>query len=479
MARRHKRKSSGLKSVSAKILVPAFVCLGLALGGASQEAFILHGGLQVLAAIVLIACVVPGRLQPFPRQARIGLLLGFLFLLLFAAQLFPLPPALWTGLPGREGLLAGFETMDMRAPTLPISMAPQKTLAALLHFLPALAVFVLIARQKWRTSTAYLPWVLAMIAVISIGLGVFQVYGRSGDASYLYDRTNPGVPVGLFANGNHQATLLLMVLPFIGALIGRNRAEWGQGERDYTQVLALAPLGFFLLFGVLIAGSVAGYVLLVISLSGAVVIARNRAQRGYDILGIALVCGLALVAVATVFASPRIGGFATTALFGGEFSRSVIWSGSLQLFSDYWLTGVGLGAYPDAFGVIDSQNALTAKFVNHAHNDWLEFLLDTGISGAVLLILFLIWFANLFAKAWSTTTQEGARLQRAASIGLLIIMLHSFVDYPLRTPGLSILAAAFLGIMAMDVSKLSKSSGTRKREPRPVAEPSKRLRASI
>ena len=56
------------------------------------------------------------------------------------------------------------------------------------------------------------------IAGVSLGLGLLQ---RQGLAPQLFNVINPGSPVGLFANRNHDAALVVAVLPLAGALFAQ------------------------------------------------------------------------------------------------------------------------------------------------------------------------------------------------------------------------------------------------------------------
>jgi O-antigen ligase len=113
---------------------------------------------------------------------------------------------------------------------------------------------------------------------------------------------------------------------------------------------------------------------------------------------------------------------------------------------DNWLLGSGIGSFRRLYPQYEDQAAVTTTFVNHAHNDYLEILLETGIPGLLTLLLFLLWWAGravrvarmraIFPCAW------------AAVIGSAALLLHSLVDYPLRTAALAAIMAALLALMA-------------------------------
>jgi O-antigen ligase len=88
--------------------------------------------------------------------------------------------------------------------------------------------------------------------------------------------------------------------------------------------------------------------------------------------------------------------------------------------------------------------------VNHAHNDFLEIWLESRWVGAAIASVMLFAFIWQGLRVWfrsAAHSVDAVMLARAAWIGLLLLLLHSLVDYPLRTTALSALAgllAAFL-----------------------------------
>ena len=94
---------------------------------------------------------------------------------------------------------------------------------------------------------------------------------------------------------------------------------------------------------------------------------------------------------------------------------------------------------------------LAETYVNHAHNDWLELWLTGGAPAIILVLGFLAWFGVATSRLWRSGQPEAPildlALAQAASIVIVLLLLHSVVDYPLRTPTLSVLfamACAFL-----------------------------------
>jgi O-antigen ligase len=127
-------------------------------------------------------------------------------------------------------------------------------------------------------------------------------------------------------------------------------------------------------------------------------------------------------------------------------SRQRMWSSTLAAIRDHLPTGTGVGSFPEVHRQYEDPSKVTRTFVNHAHNDYLEIALETGVAGILLLFAFLVWWVGRTALIWRSALSD--RYARAASIASGSLLLHSTVDYPLRTAALSATLAACVAIMA-------------------------------
>ena len=78
---------------------------------------------------------------------------------------------------------------------------------------------------------------------------------------------------------------------------------------------------------------------------------------------------------------------------------------------------------------------VTTEYVVHAHNDYAELALELGFAGVVLMLLFLAWWGAAVWRAWRTA--EAGPFARAAAIASAAVLVHSLVDFPLRTAAIS------------------------------------------
>lgn len=85
-------------------------------------------------------------------------------------------------------------------------------------------------------------------------------------------------------------------------------------------------------------------------------------------------------------------------------------------------------------------------FVVHAHNDYLEVALELGLAGIVLTLLFLAWWAAAVWRTWRTA--EPGPFARAAAIASAGVLIHSLVDFPLRTAAIAACFGMCIALLA-------------------------------
>jgi len=421
-------------------ILPGYVLLCLLLGGSSQAIWG-NALLQLLAIGILGWAALTSDPQEIDKPGRRLLQLAAAVVLLLAVQLIPLPPSLWSAIPGRAFVAHGFTLLGLPMPWLPISLAPYDTMTTALTLLPPLALLVGMFRlRSWRGE-----WMLLAVLVgtaISILLGMLQV--TSGDGSwYFYLRTNIGVAVGTFANGNHLATLLLAAVPLLVAFaLGRWRGADKPQQRSLTLTLTVAS-GAVLVIGIVVNGSAAilliGPPVVVATAMLAMRLSPRRMAQG--LLGIVALLGVATTAVvASGAALPAWGTQASVE------TRELFWSTSLRAAKDHALAGSGVGTFEKVYRQYEDPALVDRWYVNHAHNDYLELALEGGIAAMVLLVLFLLWWGGRAKALWLSPT--ASLEQKAAIIASAAILLHSAFDYPLRTAAISAVFAVCMALVA-------------------------------
>jgi O-antigen ligase len=433
----------------------AYLALCLILGGASAAGALANAFLQFLALAIILALVWTGKLRLPPEARPLAWIVG-LFLLVGALSLIPLPAGLWQSLPGRGEVAASLEMLGVRDVSLPLSLSPGATVASLVWLLPPVAMFLLAVTLGWDERRRLLGAVL-VVAILSILLGVFQLLGGPQSGLRFYEITNEGSPVGFFSNINHQATLLLCAVPCAALFATQFATRSDRSGRSGGMIMASA-FALFLTAGIALSGSIAGYGLFLPAAFAALLIYR-RATSGA--LGAAWKAGLAaLLVVAAGFA---LFGPGTPQALSDKYStspasRREFALNTADLIAATTPVGTGLGTFAGVYRRVEDPRGASGQFVNHAHNDYLEVVLELGIPGALLIAAFFFWWLRRSFAAWRSDLR-GANLARAGSVIIGIVLMHSIVDYPLRT---SAIAAVFAVACAFLVPY---ASGARRRKP--------------
>jgi len=191
------------------------VTLAMLFGGGGNQEW--SDAVVQLAALPLLAWAL-FKLSP-SQLGRIGqwaivLLCGILALPLL--QLIPMPPSLWSSLPGRGEIAAAYQAAGMTLPWLPLSLEPSGTWLGLLSLLPATAVFLAMLSVEQRSRRILIVLIL-VIVFASVLLDILQVMDGEDSALRFYAVTNRDRAVGFFANSNHNAAFLYCAIPFAAA----------------------------------------------------------------------------------------------------------------------------------------------------------------------------------------------------------------------------------------------------------------------
>jgi hypothetical protein len=300
------------------------------------------------------------------------------------------------------------------------------------------------AVQLSRSERFRLLPVIMFFTLSSALMGVLQIIGDPQGALYLYNTTNRGSAVGLFANRNHQAALLAMLIPIV-AVFSATSDPATFGHR-YGKFLLLAAI--IIIFPlILVTGSRAGLIMALLGLIfGLLVSFRGSEARGHGKASGTDITRKAFLPVVVL----TIGGLIALSIFSNratalfrliepseaDSGRLAFWHPVRDMGLGYLPTGTGPGSFAQAYAMIEPFSQLDQTYLNHAHNDWLELFTAFGIPGMLVAIVAAAALALCAFKLLFTPDGSG-RTRFFGLLGITMIVmlaLSSIGDYPARTP---------------------------------------------
>jgi O-antigen ligase len=296
----------------------------------------------------------------------------------------------------------------------------------------AVAALVLGAAAGAADDDAFHAFASALLlaGLASAAVGFVQVFAPGWADGQLIARSGSvGRAVGNLRQPNHLSSLLVWALIALVPLAGSRRFF----HLPLPRGLALG-LGALLVWAVVLTASRTGAAgMLLLAVWGALDRRVPRAIR-LGLLATPLVYGLcwwgmdqwAQQTAHTFAGAARLDG-------GGDISSSRfgIWRNTLALIAAHPWTGVGFGEFNFAWTLGEFPGRPVA-FFDHTHNLLLQFMVELGVPAFVLLMgLLLTGLAVAARRAWSLRDEHAGLRARAAWMIVLLIGLHSLLEYPL------------------------------------------------
>ena len=436
-----------------QLVGPAYLLACLLFGGSTQNVWF-TAALQLSAVAILGWAVIERPTEPLTRDAQRLIVLAAALLGLVTLHLVPLPPSVWQNLPGRGLVSQGLKQLGLAPGWQPLSLVPYDTITTSLTLLPPFAMLsaMLVLRAFTRPGIAV---ALFLGAALGLALGRLQINGSEvAERFYLQPEHNPGTASGFFANPDHMATLLLITLPFVTALAGWGLDMFGrQSSRGQAGLLLGGAGALLILIGVILNGSLAGLGLSipVVVLSVLMLVRPPRWVRTAMFAAATIACLAYIVVVATPLNRLVPNGHAASSIA----TRQEFFATGLRVAADYFPVGSGIGTFVPVYRIREDVRKIDLTvYVNHAHDDYLELLIETGLPGVALLMVFFLWWGSVVLRLMRTP--DGDLFARAGAIASLVIFIHSIVDYPLRTSAIAVSFAMALSLLVLP--KLHRSS---------------------
>jgi len=353
---------------------------------------------------------------------------------------------------------------------VPMSLYPGATLEQTVLLLSVLYLLWAVATESPRAAFRLIAIVGTAHAILGFLLAETGGSGRvpGEDATrilWVYVANEVLTPFGSFVNKNHFAGLMLIGAGGCLAVLFRRwrralRTSEGLGLR--ARVPALTGRGFFRL---LVPGLGLLAILLALFSSGSrgataalvaacvvVPVLSGLAVRRLRVWPVAVALLLVIGAMLAASAGSSVSVVERLVPEGRFMNRPRLWHDVLVMTGRYPAFGIGAGAFEVGFPryqTFDEERRFT-----HAEGDWIQYLGENGIPGALMLFAFGFVLIRRFLRLVRGGGTNAA-LAVGGGVGIAGVVLHGCVDTGLHMPA-NLVAAAILigGLLALPVPAL-------------------------
>jgi len=275
-------------------------------------------------------------------------------------------------------------------------------------------------------------WFLLSLGFAVALFGIIQHFTFNGKLYWFRELREGSNPFGPYVNRNHFAGLIELIAPLGLALLLHRGVV-----RDQLPLVALfTGISISGLFLSASRGGILSFFFQLILLG----LVAWASREGQVMVGVAtlllLLTGAWIVWLGVGPTLERFSGLRPAEITSSR--RVLILQDSWRIFRDHPWIGTGLGTFETVYPRYES--FYDGKIVNHAHNDFMEVVVETGLLGTVCGVCFLVMF---FRSAWSKLARERTPILRAVRGGGLVacsgLLLHGLVDFNFRIPSNALL----------------------------------------
>jgi O-antigen ligase len=288
-----------------------------------------------------------------------------------------------------------------------------------------LAAQVLIRGSQARN----LALIFSVYGAALASFALIQGISSNGKLFWLRQPRSGGWIYGPYVNHNHYAGLMEMLVP-IPLVLSLTRLA-STRSRNMAAAAAAVMVGTIFL-----SGSRGGMIAIIVELIilAVLLVKQKRGMRTAIGIGVflAIILGL-LTWIGGGELSKRIASVGPSHFELSSDIRSYINRDGLRMFLKKPILGWGLGTFPVVYPQF--RTFYTNFFVNEAHNDYLQLLVEMGLLGfATMLWFVLTLFVRATKKIGNWAGDISGAVTLACVLGLSGILVHSAVDFNLQVP---------------------------------------------
>jgi len=318
--------------------------------------------------------------------------------------------------------------------------------SALLYVAYGALAFVVVQSLRRTSQVKFLTVLFSAYGFAVASFALVQSMSSSGKLYWLRTPRSGGWIYGPYVNHNHYAGLMEMLapIPMVFAL-----SRYAHGPRRTMAAIAAAVMAST----IFLSGSRGGMVAFAVEMAVLVsILVRQRKSKQLALaLGAFLVISVGLLAwLGGGQLTRRMASIRTEAraeLSGG--TRLDITRDGLKMFTLKPIVGWGLGVFPDVYP--EFRSFYSDLFVNAAHDDYLQLLVEMGGLGFIVMLWFLVIVYRRAAKKISKWMHDvNGATALAATLGITGILVHSLFDFNLQIPANAALFYVLCAIAAME-----------------------------
>ncbi|MDO9263678.1 MAG: O-antigen ligase family protein [Desulfosalsimonadaceae bacterium] len=337
---------------------------------------------------------------------------------------------------------------------IPLSIHPRATLMEFFRF-SAYTLFYVIAiqllsdRLLLKKTIAAVAWFASLLSILVIFEFITGIPGHTTPNEkilWIRELSHGGTPAGPYVNRNHYAGLMEMIFPLALSLFLAYRPAIAKIslKKRIADFLNQKQVHYHFLYGtaaVIIATSIflsisrGGIISLTLSMGIFALLLLLKTQKKKPGFLIALIIALVLLFTGTRGWDAIFKRFENIRNQSGEIvlqtDRFVMWNDSKEIIKDFPFFGTGAGTYENIY---PGYRTLPGNdILDHAHNDYIEFLCTGGIILTALMIFCLFSIFLFAARAYGIRREKFSICLFIGCItSVSAILIHSFVDFNMQ-----------------------------------------------
>ena len=311
-----------------------------------------------------------------------------------------------------------------------ISAYPHDTMSLALLYVSYGILCFLSSQTLLRGSQARrLALIFSLYGAAVAGFALIQGISSNGKLYWIRQPRMGGWIYGPYVNHNHYAGLMEMLVP-IPLVLSLTRLASAKHRN-------MAAAGAALMAGtIFLSESRGGMLAIVVELVILAIFLVKQKKGLRTAIGLSVFLAIVVGLLTWIGGAELIQRVASVRQSHSELSsdiRTYINRDGFRMFLKKPLLGWGLGAFPVVYPQFRS--FYTNFFVNEAHNDYLQLLVEMGALGFATMLWFLvIVYTSAIKKIGNWSEEISGTVALACLLGLSGILVHSLIDFNLQIP---------------------------------------------